>query len=33
MSVKAVMKTLKTGLILFVLTTFVAAGCKEVSGD
>ena len=33
MSVKAVMKTLKTGLILFVLATFVAAGCKEVSGD
>ncbi|MGW8121708.1 hypothetical protein ACV07N_03535 [Roseivirga echinicomitans] len=31
--VKAVMKTLKTGLILFVLLTFVAASCKEVSAD
>tara|TARA_R110001592_G_scaffold125077_2_gene334305 strand:+ start:2740 stop:3663 length:924 start_codon:yes stop_codon:yes gene_type:complete len=27
------MKTLKSGLLLFALMTFVAAGCKEVSGD
>ncbi|KYG83454.1 hypothetical protein [Roseivirga echinicomitans] len=27
------MKILKSGLLLFALMTFVAAGCKEVSGD